>query len=74
MSKRRYYTDCITVYLGDQKKSWQVLNEILFRKQKNTTLPNIKIKGNFKNAENNNGNDTNNDELANKFNDQLCCY
>ena len=71
MSKRRYYTECITANRGDQKKSWQVLNEILSRKHKNTTLPDIKIKEKSKNAENTTGNATNNDELANKFNDHF---
>ncbi len=71
MSKRRYYTEWIKVYQGDQKKSWQVLNEILCRKHKNTTLPDTKIKRNSKNAENTTGNATNNVELANKFNDHF---
>lgn len=71
MSKRRYYTEYITAYHSDQKKSWQVLNEILGHKHKNTILPDTKVKGNSKNVENTTEEVTNSDELANKFNDHF---
>ena len=52
MSKRGYYTELIKVHRGDQKKSWQVLNEILCRKHKNTVFPHTNSKDKSKNTEN----------------------
>lgn len=59
----RYYTELIKVYWGDQKKSWQVLNKILYRKHKDTVIPHAN-KENFRKT----GKATENDNLADKFN------
>ncbi len=41
LSKRNHYTKLIKVSHGDSKKSWQVLNKVLNRGQKNTVLPDM---------------------------------
>lgn len=64
LSKRKYYTDLLENYQGNQKKSWDVLNEVLCRKQKKTVLPDTIINEASSDIEN----ATEITDLANKFN------